>query len=69
MSKLKRPKFHPARKRMAHSLNRQRGVVEADTRGGAEELERRAKAADFGAFDRIMDRETREPDLGADRLD
>ena len=35
----------------------------------ADEFERRAKAADFDAFDRVMSRETDAPDLDADHLD
>ena len=34
----------------------------------ADEFERRAKAADFDAFDRVMGRETPEPDRLDDRL-
>ena len=34
----------------------------------ADEFERRAEAADFEAFDRIMSRETSEPDRPDDRL-
>ena len=34
----------------------------------ADEFERRAAAADEAAFDRIMSRETPEPDLEEDRL-
>ncbi|RFC61864.1 toxin-antitoxin system HicB family antitoxin [Fulvimarina endophytica] len=35
----------------------------------ADEFERRAAAAEFDAFDRIMSRKTDEPSVEADRLD
>lgn len=39
------------------------------TLAAADEFERRAAAADQGAFDRIMSRDTPEPETEADRLD
>ena len=69
MSKPKRTEFRPARECMDRLPKAQRKIIEADARAMADVLVRRTEAADFDAFDRIMARETEEPNLEADRRD